>query len=1375
MTWTVSDLLAAPVSDAIAPGPRDAGLLSALGLETVAAVLGLGPVRRARALLAAAAAGDAAETRRLAGRRFQGMAPEGAPDWPLDALDGIGAEARRAFAAAGYDRLADIAALPPYVAAERLLAEARAGAEAGRLPGAPRPAPADPGAGGGRPGTGHPGSGHPGSEPAAPIPHAPGAGYHAPASAPEELMPRMHGAVPSLHRFNGFFRGRDLRGLRIGIGKDCAPDEMMAAIFDPRLLPCPVFYLGRLAGYAQRWTLGPTMLGELRHSLALAPGESRQVAVVDWRRDQQAARREDTEGAETLSARIRHARALDETVATTAAEHQFGRTDAQAVTAAGAVGAVAAAGLVGGGAGALTGAGVGALIGGVGAGPGALIGAGVGGAAGVASAGLAIAGGAALGMIQAESEGDRGIEGETAQNILQSTQQNASAVRSLRASVVVEDAEAERESLRTSTITNYNHMHALTMQYYELLHRYEVEMRLDSLAPLLFVPFGALHFATAEELEALWPRIRPLFGEGDLVRLVDERFGLRPAADIPREAIEVPPEPQRPDLPRPEEVEITPDSVRVKITVAGGFDVANSDLYFAWDDPAEGRRRLPLTQANGSDPHDQVLKPDGGFPTLRADRVAGVEMRMQDASALQASVGLLQTIPVEISVTYDSTAASGQTTVQLGRKTFYTAGHDDTLRLFAWTPLSGAAEAWEDYDAAHPEWADATARAAAAEAAYQQALAARADAQADAVARVLQIARGRRYELTRAILEGAEPELLAAALDAAELTAGGASLPLHAVAHTVPVAVAGAHIILRLKTVTSGLGGRISIDDPAAGVPDALTELIQHAGETEKRFAALSAAPLGAGVVDLPSPGLFAEALLGRANGAEKLDVSRRTDWHETPIPHQPPAIAPLSAGSRAMLPDLSPNVPAASLDVAAPPAFPDPAGFAEAFAALRTPGLFRDMSKSGELAGMIGSLNQLAGKLGDAATGMTGEAAARTLGAATKVAELSAGLAAETLKHAGAEAAATRPATRLGGALNGIGAAIEAETDPAKRAELMDRFTDILTRGFGGLTEGFDLDELLSGLGWDGFGDLFGGGGDGGGGGTGTGGSGGSGGGLPAPGAVTAPPEGAHPTSPGEAGFRNDIDPILRGGGTPSAADLHGALKNWYDVSVKPGLLRAQDDDALLRGAIEEYLRWWAATAQTGRDGTDPPSLVPQHEEGRALMREGLVSAIRQADARMQQSNDYTYLRDVLAWSAMAMQLELDDDPAAPLDSVGAVALTSLSVALVPVDEPVAAAPGAQVAFSFAAYARIGSNPPLLAPPVGYDVTATGAAGGTERLHGWTDPEGRLSFTLTAGASGSLEVTVEAGWPFGGGPDAPGTGGAPLVVRRYARSLPIA
>ena len=112
--------------------------------------------------------------------------------------------------------------------------------------------------------------------------------------------------------------------------------------------------------------------------------------------------------------------------------------------------------------------------------------------------------------------------------------------------------------------------------------------------------------------------------------------------------------------------------------------------------------------------------------------------------------------------------------------------------------------------------------------------------------------------------------------------------------------------------------------------------------------------------VSLPTQGVFAEAQLGHCNSCEERDVTRFWNWKESPCPHPPPPIAPIVAGSRAQTVDLQPSaMPAPIVNIANPPAAPDPIGLAAALNVLGTADLFRDMSGLSEVSALLQSLSE--------------------------------------------------------------------------------------------------------------------------------------------------------------------------------------------------------------------------------------------------------------------------------------------------------------------------------------------------------------------------------------------------------------------------------
>ena len=98
-------------------------------------------------------------------------------------------------------------------------------------------------------------------------------GFNEPASAPDDLIPLGAGTVTSTHRYSSFVRDRliPLDGLNIEARFDGDSDERLALAFSP--LERRELAVGYVLRHTQEWlSVGPR-LGEVVHSLGLAPGE----------------------------------------------------------------------------------------------------------------------------------------------------------------------------------------------------------------------------------------------------------------------------------------------------------------------------------------------------------------------------------------------------------------------------------------------------------------------------------------------------------------------------------------------------------------------------------------------------------------------------------------------------------------------------------------------------------------------------------------------------------------------------------------------------------------------------------------------------------------------------------------------------------------------------------------------------------------------------------------------------------------------------------------------------------------------------------------------------------------------------------------------
>lgn len=212
--------------------------------------------------------------------------------------------------------------------------------------------------------------------------------------------------------------------------------------------------LAHVLRHRQEWKADGYSLGTLLYSLPLAPGQRKQVAVVDWRRRDAGVRSDEARAEDRLSAETEQQRDIGEIVQTAAEESMKGSSTSTSVG----LGA-------GGGAGA------------------------TGSANGVGlSAMLGVSGGVGHASTQAQQEAMRNLSGRSSQHVQEATRQSASAVRSRRTTTVQAVEQSESSRATTEVVANHNHSHALTMQYFEVLRHLVVESRLHAVDEALLIP-----------------------------------------------------------------------------------------------------------------------------------------------------------------------------------------------------------------------------------------------------------------------------------------------------------------------------------------------------------------------------------------------------------------------------------------------------------------------------------------------------------------------------------------------------------------------------------------------------------------------------------------------------------------------------------------------------------------------------------------------------------------------------------------------------------------------------------------------------------------------------------------------------------------------
>ena len=219
---------------------------------------------------------------------------------------------------------------------------------------------------------------------------------------------------------------------------------------DPTIYQACTIAHGHVLRFKQEWVADGYSMGSLLYSLPLAPGQKKQIAVVDWERRESAARTEALQEREDLQAAIERDRDISEIVSATLRESTRGGSSASS-------GSIAA------------GLGVGAILGPVGA-------------------VLGVGGGHSSADSSAWQESSRDTAANALNQLRDRTVQSASAVRSQRSSVVQTVVQGERVAVTTETVANYNHCHAITVQYFEVLRHLLIRQRLVDVQECLFVP-----------------------------------------------------------------------------------------------------------------------------------------------------------------------------------------------------------------------------------------------------------------------------------------------------------------------------------------------------------------------------------------------------------------------------------------------------------------------------------------------------------------------------------------------------------------------------------------------------------------------------------------------------------------------------------------------------------------------------------------------------------------------------------------------------------------------------------------------------------------------------------------------------------------------
>lgn len=637
--------------------------------------------------------------------------------------------------------------------------------------------------------------------------------------------------------------------------------------------------VGVIVTSEQSWYSQGATLGQLLHSLPLAPGESTRVAVTSLRKLDRGKRKEAVDQTEDSTAGTAASHLLTEITDAVARETQQGYS--KATTSSDATQKGSSRG------------GFSILA------PLALF---MPGHSGSSSSNSSLA------TSYNRTSGSRNLSGRVNQNITTTTHQQASSVRSRSSAVVKETLEGEKEGITTRVVTNYNHMHALSIQYWEVVQSYRVVTRATDYERCIFVPFKPFDFRDFRVIR----RFRSILERAALTEAVGKKM---------------------------RELKATEENwLDHSQTVASITENRTNRNLFTLTSPDAKLTKISYKGPSGMSSIRVYLRA-GGYQEWWCGNQSSGE-KTYDVTA--ASISGLRANP--------SSWGSGSCTITLE---FQAAGKPITFAYTTWQNHWDDCGRWNDWwllNISHSviEAADADAIRHLNENSihYSQAIWSSLDEAAWMRALASLKFRG---EPVGATLVPA-PVMMVANYMAFRWAFGDPAKKLDFLLET--------KLLRKDFRRWMARKGYTEINDAVKAAY--LREHVDVQGDEGKKEI----------VIPIPTGGVFTEAVLGRCNSAEKLDLTRFWNWKDSPIPFVPPEIDPVKAGQRGskeLFADLkasglSPQ--AIHLHTQAPTAGKAAAqggGTQAALAALAASTMFRDMSNAPATAALAGQALQSA------------------------------------------------------------------------------------------------------------------------------------------------------------------------------------------------------------------------------------------------------------------------------------------------------------------------------------------------------------------------------------------------------------------------------
>jgi hypothetical protein len=639
---------------------------------------------------------------------------------------------------------------------------------------------------------------------------------------------------------------------------------------------------GAILTYTQSWYMEGLSLGQLLHTVALAPGESTKIAMIDWSRRTSTTAQEGIAESEILVSDLARTRSISEIVNAVATEAQQGFSKSSGWSVGGQIGHA------GGGAGS---ADLSQMSGGGGGGGGVPV-----KLAAAHGESIGIGGGYASAESTGWTTGQRNLSANMAQNVMDRTHQASTSSRNRWATIVREVSQSESERISTRAVTNFNHMHALSIEYFEIVQMYRVVVELTKATQCLFVPMKVLNF----ERPGVIARFRQAIAAAGLtprVRALREVEPDRMVMMAPARFTQWDPEP-------------VSQMLGEKVGERGSASLVLPLNFYIYS--------ITLTSEGGQQPFNyiEVEYQDGRVINTSQPAVPDIgpyKVFLTRNEAGSAAIPIFDSDVVQIRLRKNPNQVGFAGTVELKVELY-------SLRREGFPMPQGASSAELKF------YIDV-----------------RASDLAPVALEFTRTVTGR--ELFRHLSDNAlyYSQAVWRSLDTATI---GQMLsnysydgrPVLSGIDPIPLAVAGNYLVFR-RHLPPG-------DQPARTRWESWLEAQDvKIGERQES------------TVPLPSGGVFAEAVLGRFNSAEKLDITRFWNWQDSPIPITAPDIAAIQAASRAQPEGLVPGqLGQPVLKIEVPPDLPDPEGLKAILQAIQNGNMFRDMSGLGSTIGFAQS-----------------------------------------------------------------------------------------------------------------------------------------------------------------------------------------------------------------------------------------------------------------------------------------------------------------------------------------------------------------------------------------------------------------------------------